>query len=173
MRNSEILWRKVKKLTPKKPDSVYRYVGILTVESLPSMFRPQLWETSSGVDAVGVFTAETRRVTTPEDVSHSRGQNIEGKESWEWKTPGTSEEDDIDSQDSNTPIDHYHLARNCLIKITTPAVKASVMSLNCLKSRYFKIPVNYSLNLNILLSRINYFVDWKYILYFRDNYVTI
>ena len=35
---------------------------------------------------------------------------------------GTSEEDDIDSQDSNTPIDHGHLARNCLIKITTPAV---------------------------------------------------
>ena len=30
---------------------------------------------------------------------------------------GTSEEDDIDSQDSNTPIDHGHLARNCLIKI--------------------------------------------------------
>ena len=30
---------------------------------------------------------------------------------------GTSEEDDIDSQDSNTPIDHGHLARNFLIKI--------------------------------------------------------
>ena len=30
---------------------------------------------------------------------------------------GTSEEDNIDSQDSNTPIDHGHLARNCLIKI--------------------------------------------------------
>ena len=29
---------------------------------------------------------------------------------------GTLEEDDIDSQDSNTPIDHGHLARNCLIK---------------------------------------------------------
>ena len=34
---------------------------------------------------------------------------------------GTSEEDDdIDSQDSNTPIDHGHLARNCSIKMTTP-----------------------------------------------------
>ena len=30
----------------------------------------------------------------------------------------TSEEDDnIDSQDSNIPIDHGHLARNCSIKI--------------------------------------------------------
>ena len=43
---------------------------------------------------------------------------------------GTLEEDDdIDSQDSNTPIDHGHLARNCSIKIITPAVKASVISL--------------------------------------------
>ena len=41
---------------------------------------------------------------------------------------GTSEEDDIDSQDSNTPIDHGHLARNCSIKIITPSVKASVIS---------------------------------------------
>ena len=42
---------------------------------------------------------------------------------------GTSEEDDdIDIQDSNTPIDHGHLARNCSIKIITPAVKASVIS---------------------------------------------
>ena len=42
---------------------------------------------------------------------------------------GTSVEDgDIDSQDSNTPIDHSHLARNCSIKIITPAVKASVIS---------------------------------------------
>ena len=29
---------------------------------------------------------------------------------------GTSEEDDTGSQDSNTPTDHGHLARNCLIK---------------------------------------------------------
>ena len=42
---------------------------------------------------------------------------------------GTSEEDDdIDSQDSNMPIDHGHLARNCSIKIITPAMKASVFS---------------------------------------------
>ena len=38
------------------------------------------------------------------------------------------EDDDIDSQDSNTPIDHGHLAQNCSIKIITPAVKASVIS---------------------------------------------
>ena len=31
---------------------------------------------------------------------------------------GTSEEDDdFESQDSNTPIDHGHLARNCSIKV--------------------------------------------------------
>ena len=41
---------------------------------------------------------------------------------------GTSEEDGIGSQDSDTPIDHGHLARNCSIKIITPAVKASVIS---------------------------------------------
>ena len=41
----------------------------------------------------------------------------------------TSEEDDTVSQDSNTPIDHGHLARNCSIKFITPAVKASVISL--------------------------------------------
>ena len=55
---------------------VYLYVGILTVDvvvsfrrpgvfhsqdSFPSMFRPQLWETSSGVVAIGVFAAEARR----------------------------------------------------------------------------------------------------------------
>ena len=42
---------------------------------------------------------------------------------------GTSEEDDIGSQDSNTPIDYGHLARNCSIKIITPAVKDSVITL--------------------------------------------
>ena len=43
---------------------------------------------------------------------------------------GTSEEDDdINSQDSNTPIDHSHLTWNCSIKIITPVVKASVISM--------------------------------------------
>ena len=44
---------------------VYRCVGILTVDvvffhsqdSFPSTFRPRLWETSSGVVAVGVFAS--------------------------------------------------------------------------------------------------------------------
>ena len=55
---------------------VYRCVGILSVDvvvffqspgvfhsqdSFPSMFRPQLWETSSGVVAVGVFAAAACR----------------------------------------------------------------------------------------------------------------
>ena len=73
---------------------VYRCVGILTVDavvffripgvfhsqdSFPTTFCPQLWETFSGVVAVGVFAAEALRAG--------------------------------DSQDSNTPIDHNHLAR--------------------------------------------------------------
>ena len=41
---------------------------------------------------------------------------------------GTSEEDDTDSQDSNIPIDHSHLVRNCSIKIITPAMNAIVIS---------------------------------------------
>ena len=48
---------------------VYQCVGILTVDivvfhsqdSFPSTFRSRLWETSSGVVAVGVFAAESRR----------------------------------------------------------------------------------------------------------------
>ena len=43
---------------------------------------------------------------------------------------GTSEEDDTDYQDSNMPIDHGHLARNCSIKIIMLAVKALVISQN-------------------------------------------
>ena len=58
---------------------VYRYIGILTVgvlffqspgvfhsqDCFPSTFRPRLWETSSGVVAVGVFAAEARRPRRP------------------------------------------------------------------------------------------------------------
>ena len=43
---------------------------------------------------------------------------------------GTSEEDNIDSQDSNTPIDHGHLVRNFSIKIITLAVKACHLTNN-------------------------------------------
>ena len=41
----------------------------------------------------------------------------------------SEEDDDIDSQNSNIPIDHGHLARNCSIKIITFAVKFLVISL--------------------------------------------
>ena len=41
---------------------------------------------------------------------------------------GISEED-TDSQDSNIPIDHGHVARNCLIKIIMLAMNALVISL--------------------------------------------
>ena len=76
---------------------VYRCVGILAVDvvvffrssgvfhsqdSFPSTLRPRLWETSSGVVVVDVFAAmNTPTATTPEDFSHSRGRNVEGKES--------------------------------------------------------------------------------------------
>ena len=54
---------------------------------------------------------------------------------------GTSEEDDdIDSQDSNTLIDHGHLARNCSIKIITPAVKALASFTSCrILATYLKL----------------------------------
>ena len=116
---------------------VYTYVGILTVDvvffrspgifhsqdSFPSTFRPRLWETSSGVDCP---TAWSSVKVPPEDASHRtkrQGEGILGM-----KDAGTSEEDDIDIQDSNIPIDHGHLDRNCSIKIITPAVKALVIS---------------------------------------------
>ena len=78
---------------------VYRCVGILTVDvvvffrspsifhsqdSFPLTFRPRLWETSSGVvtaeacrdSSLRASAANTPIATTPEDVSHSRGQNV-------------------------------------------------------------------------------------------------
>ena len=86
-----------------------------------------LWSLLNNSRSLRATAANTPTATTPEYVFHSRGRNVEGKESWEWKTPGTSEED-IVSQDSNKPIDHGHLARTCSIKIITPAVKASFIS---------------------------------------------
>ena len=44
----------------------------------------------------------------------------------------SEEDDDIDNQNSNTSIDHSHLARNCSINVITSAVKASVNSLTFL-----------------------------------------
>ena len=43
---------------------------------------------------------------------------------------GTSEEDDIDSQDSNIPTDHSHLAWNCLLKIIMPAVQKATLPIS-------------------------------------------
>ena len=128
---------------------VYRCVGILTVDvaffwnpgvfhsqdSFPSTFRPRLWETYSGVVAVDLFAAEARSEHIYSDNSWGflpqTGTKNLGKGILRMEGAGISkEEDDIDSQDSNTPIDHGHLARNCLIKIITPAVKASVISIS-------------------------------------------
>ena len=53
----------------------------------------------------------------------------------------TSEEDDTDSQDSNIPIDHGHLAWNCSIKIITPAMKVLVISKNTVFSENLKLCV--------------------------------
>ena len=46
---------------------------------------------NSGLDYRGLSLcslANTPTATTPENVSYRWGRNIEGKESWEWKTPG-------------------------------------------------------------------------------------
>ena len=103
-----------------------------------SSIHPWLWETSSGVVAVGVCIAEARReqfsgtniptATTSEDLPQP-GMERRGEGILRMEITGISEEDDIDSQDSNTLIDHDHLAQNCSIKIITPAVKTSVISL--------------------------------------------
>ena len=122
---------------------VYRCVGILTVDVvvffqsqrlpfsgfLPLDVSSRLWETSSGVVAVGVFAAEARRElwARPCSLRPIDGDETSRERILRMEDAGTSEEDDIDSQDSNTLIDHGHLARNCSIKITTPALKASVI----------------------------------------------
>ena len=98
---------------------VYRCVGILTVDvvfhsqdSILSTFRPLLWKTSSGVVAVGVFAAEALQMSPTAGDKTSRVVILKMEDA------GISEEDDdIDSQDSNTTIDHGHLARNCSIKV--------------------------------------------------------
>ena len=54
--------------------------------------------------------------TTPEHVSYSWGRNVEN-ESLRMEDGGTLKEQNTNSQDSNIPIDHGHLAQNCLIKI--------------------------------------------------------
>ena len=117
---------------------VHRYIGILTVGvfffqstgifcfqiSFPSTFCPRLWETSSGVVAVGVFAAEAHSWgCLPQLGTKRRGEGILRMED-----ARTSEEEDTNSQDSNIHINHDHLAQNCLIKIIMLALKALVIS---------------------------------------------
>ena len=105
---------------------VYTYVGILTVDvvffrspsifhsqdSFPSTFRPMRdilrrkfhrWPSCWTTYSWGCL---------PQPRTKRRGEGILRMED-----AGTSEEDDIDSQDSNIRIDHGHQARNCSIKI--------------------------------------------------------
>ena len=80
---------------------VYRYVGILTVES------------SSSASLCSEHTYSDHFLgCLAQPGTKRRGEGILRMED-----AGTSEEHDIGSQDSNTPIDHGHLARNCSIKI--------------------------------------------------------
>ena len=62
-----------------QPGTKRRGEGILRMEDA---------ETSEEVLSLRASAANTPTATTPEDVSLSRGWNVEGKESWEWKTPG-------------------------------------------------------------------------------------
>ena len=81
--------------------------GLLNLYSILTTFilrwlrlsRPALWSllSNSGLDGRGPSVCwnpdchcseHTYSATTPEDVSHRQGWNVEGKESWEWKTPG-------------------------------------------------------------------------------------
>ena len=93
---------------------VYRYVGILIVDVV--FFR------SPGIlHSQNSFPHSWGCLQQP-GTKH-RGEGILRMED-----ATTSEEDNIDSQDSNIPIDHGHLARNCSIKTITPAVKGLVIS---------------------------------------------
>ena len=97
----------------------FRNLGVFhSQDSLSSTFSPRLWETSSGVVAAGVFAAEARREQRPLLMMFPTAGDETSREGiLRMENAGISEEDDsIDSQDSNTPIDHGHLARNCSIK---------------------------------------------------------
>ena len=48
-----------------------------------------------------VYPLRASPATTPEDVSHSQGRNIEGEGILRMEVAGTLEEDDSDSQDCN------------------------------------------------------------------------
>ena len=81
----------------------------------------------------------------------SRGWNVEGKESENGEDTVTSEEEDAESQDFNIAMYHGHLARNCLMKIITPAVKALVI---CSVSNQKRNDAEYSSTLIAWLQKI-------------------
>ena len=45
------------------------------------------WCCSGALSSLRATAANTPTAITPEDVSHRRWRDVEGKESWEWKTP--------------------------------------------------------------------------------------
>ena len=77
---------------------------------LPFHFRQVLDEFSAGLCSEHMYNNHSWRCLP----------QPETKRRWEWilrmEDARTSEEDDTDSQHSNIPIDHSHLARNCSIK---------------------------------------------------------
>ena len=67
-------WLSVSSASEVPASSILRY-------SFPSMFRPRLWEISSGVVAVGVFAAEARRELRAHQVQVSAEAYCFGKSS--------------------------------------------------------------------------------------------
>ena len=92
--------------------------------------KPHIWK--DDYDGQMIFSASLCSEHTYSDHSWrclpQPGTKRLGERILRMEDAGTSEEDDdIDSQDSNTPIDHGHLARKCSIKIITTAVRPSVI----------------------------------------------
>ena len=81
---------------------------------------------------------------------------------------GTSEEDDIDSQDSNTPIDHGHLAWKCLINKYRKFILATLKHHLYQKFSNFKIApltpgfTNLRNRLNASLKHINFLLKQRF-----------
>ena len=90
---------------------VYWCVGILTADVV--FFRsPGVFHSQDSFPSTFHPLQRPLLKMSPTAEDEHRGEGILRMED-----TGTSEEDDIDSQDSNTPIDHGHQARNCSIKI--------------------------------------------------------
>ena len=97
---------------------VYRCVGILTVNVVVFFRSPGIFHSQDSFPSTfrRASAVNTPTATTPEDVFHSRGQNVKGKESWEWKMPGLRKKTTSTVRIS-TQWSTSHLARNCSIKI--------------------------------------------------------